>query len=382
MNLTRGLVTAVQLILALRVLRRMAATVGGATVKRVQGDFGSHRRASILVPVLNEERRLAACLAGLSRQSPTVREILVIDGGSTDGTLAVIDTARAADPRIRAIPFATTDIGRRNAKALQLQAGLEAADPTCDVILTIDADVRAEDGLVDALVAHADANQLDALSVATLQRVSGIGEALIHPSMLTTLVYRFGIPGNVFTRVGDVQANGQCMLLRRGVLNDMGGFAAVADSICEDVTLARSLVAAGKRVGFYETDGLVATEMYAGFSDALGNWTRSLPMRDRHSGNTWMVGLAEVLFVQALPIWRVLTGVVGGRRGIGYTVNRVLLSMRLGVLAGTARAYPNRPWTWWLSPLMDLLVAHRLVVASLRSTHTWRGRTISTGRNA
>ena len=46
------------------------------------------------------------------------------------------------------------------------------------------------------------------------------------------------------------------------------------------------------------------------------------------------------------------------------------------VLAGTARAYPNPPWTYWLSPLADLPVAIKLLQSAFRRQHTWRGRTI------
>ncbi len=217
------------------------------------------------------------------------------------------------------------------------------------------------------------------MSAASLQRLSGQGEAIVHPSLLTTLVYRFGIPGNVFKRADEVQANGQCFLVRSDVLRAVGGFKSAADSVCEDVTLARSLVAAGKRVGFYETDGLVTTEMYGTFDEALDNWTRSLPMKDRYSGKSGMIGLAEVLFVQALPFWRWLRGSNSGSGVIGWQLNRVLLMMRLGVLTGTARAYPDRPWTYWLSPLMDLPVALRIIKTSVKRSHVWRGRTITPG---
>ena len=47
---------------------------------------------------------------------------------------------------------------------------------------------------------------------------------------------------------------------------------------------------------------------------------------------------------------------------------------RLGVLVGVARAYEQRPWTYWLSPLLDLPVALQLVASALRRRQIWRGR--------
>jgi dolichol-phosphate mannosyltransferase len=50
--------------------------------------------------------------------------------------------------------------------------------------------------------------------------------------------------------------------------------------------------------------------------------------------------------------------------------------MRLGILAGTRRAYEQPPATYWLSPLVDLPVSLRLWQSALQPKHTWRGRTL------
>jgi Glycosyl transferase family 2 len=82
-----------------------------------------------------------------------------------------------------------------NGKAWNLYVGLERAGADVAWILTVDADVRPAPLLVRSLLAHARRTGLAAFSVATRQEVSGVGEALLHPALLTTLVYRFGLPG-------------------------------------------------------------------------------------------------------------------------------------------------------------------------------------------
>ncbi len=374
MRLIGGLITLTQLVLALRVIRRMAATVGGERIGPVQEAAVSPWSVAVLLPILNEAEQLRGCLDRLVLQGQAVSEIIVIDGGSTDDSLAIAQEYARSDGRIRVRSW-TGNRGDRNGKALQLQTGVDLARE-CDWILTIDADVRIEPGLVDALAGFAAKQGYDAVSVATAQKLSGAGEAVVHPSMLATLVYRFGIPGGRQRTVETTQANGQCFLVRRKALMNVGGFAAVAGSITEDVTLARLLVRSGFKVGFHETEEMAITGMYGGFDDALDNWSRSLPMRDRFSGTASVLGLAEVLFVQALPFWRTVRFRERGARGIGPGLNRVLLGIRLGVLVGTARAYPGRPLTYWLSPVMDMPVALRLIRNYARRTHTWRGRTI------
>ena len=290
-----------QAVAAVRVLGRLNATRASEPIRDPGRWDARHGRVSAIVPVLNEQDRLAPCLDGLIGQGPEVAEILVVDGGSSDGTRAVVNAYTARDGRVRWIDASPVPPDW-NGKAWGLQVGFERANEGNPWLLTIDADVRPRPGLARALVAHADRESLASLSAATLQELSGAAEGLFHPAMLATLVYRFGSPGGIARRPADVQANGQCALFRRDALARHGGFATVRASRCEDVTLARLLVAEGERVGFAETDGLVAARMYASWRDAWRGWTRSLPMRDRFTRWSAPIRLAEATLVQALPL--------------------------------------------------------------------------------
>ena len=363
----------VQAVAAARVIGRLVATRGGRPVHDPGRWDERLGRLAVVVPVLNEQDRLAPCLDGLTAQSPEVAEIFVVDGGSDDDTRAIVDRFAARDPRIRWIDASPVPPDW-NGKAWGLQVGVEHAALDCPWLLTIDADVRPRLGLARALVMHAAAEELASLSAATLQELSGAAEGLLHPAMLATLVYRFGSPGRMARQPADVQANGQCALFRRDVLVRNGGFEQVRASRCEDVTIARLLVDAGERVGFVETDGLVTARMYATWQDAWHGWTRSLPMRDRYTRWSAPIRLGEMVLVQALPLPIVLACLARRDRGATLLLNGLLLLVRLGILAGMARAYPNRPGSYWLSPLADLPVAVQLWASLLGQRHTWRGR--------
>jgi dolichol-phosphate mannosyltransferase len=436
----------------LALLAGLQAVAGGRVVWRlVRTARGVHiapsdvprpgERVSVIVPVLNEQDRLAPCLEGLGAQPGEVREILVVDGGSSDETQEVVSRFATRDERVRQIAAGPTPVGW-NGKAYGLQCGLERADPASAWILILDADVRPAPALTRSLLTHALRTGDAATGVATSQTLSSAAEGVLHPALLTTLVYRFGIPGHATADVSRVQANGQCSLYRREPLERCGGFAIARSSRCEDVTVARALAAEGYRVGFYEANGLVSAAMYAGWRDAWRNWPRSLAMRDRYMGAAGWIGLAEVALAQALPLALLL--LLGGtRRGswhvaaspsrvrvgprdeasrrpqprwrwaemlrsaqhdtarrrraelhtgtrlpratsvaegwpvrLALAVNSALLMARLGVLLGTARAYPRRPWTYWLSPLADVPAAAELGRSALRRRHVWRGRVL------
>jgi len=88
---------------------------------------------SVIIPTLNEETHLAATVRALRRQRP--HEVIVADGGSTDGTRAA---AAGADLVLDA----------PRGRASQMNAG--AARATGDVLLFLHADCTLEDGALAA----------------------------------------------------------------------------------------------------------------------------------------------------------------------------------------------------------------------------------------
>jgi Glycosyl transferase family 2 len=104
---------------------------------------------SVVVPARNEARNLEVVLPRIAAVRPAVHEIIVVDGSSTDGTIAA---ARRTLPWVRVI--SQTRRGKGNAMA----CGFAAA--TGDVIVMFDADGSADPAeipaFVTALVAGAD----------------------------------------------------------------------------------------------------------------------------------------------------------------------------------------------------------------------------------
>jgi dolichol-phosphate mannosyltransferase len=355
----------------------MLATSSGTPVA-VAPLPGNAAPVTAIVPVLDERERLAGCLAGLIAQPAALTAILVVDGGSTDGTHEIVRRFAARDRRVRLIDASPVP-ETWNGKAWNLSCGLAASDPEAGWILTIDADVRPQPELIASLLAHAAGHALDAFSAAPLLELSGAAESALHPAFLATLVYRFGLPGNVAKRASSVQANGQCFLARRELLQATEAFAAARRSRCDDVTIARHLVRAGARVGFYEGGSLSTVRMYESARDCWNNWPRSLALRDSETTLIELVtGLAEIGFVQALPLAIVLgTFALGGRTdSLLFRINAALALARFGVLAGTRRAYADVRPAYWLAAFADVPVALRLIQSSFATAHVWRGRTL------
>jgi dolichol-phosphate mannosyltransferase len=202
---------------------------------------------------------------------------------------------------------------------------------------------------------------------------------LLHPALLTTLVYRFGPPhaarssqpGRFASRPwqpGRLVANGQCTAFRREALAAAGGYRPIAGHLTDDVALVRHLAARGWRTGFLDGHAVLTVTMHSGAADAWREWGRSLPMPDVTPPLAQAADLAVVWVAQAVPLPRLLTG-----RGDALDV--ILLALRLGTLAGTAAVYRPRGWAYWCSPLADVAAALRLTGGALRPARRWRGRT-------
>ena len=363
-RLTRWLFLALRLTAAAGALRQLIrAGRTAAPIEAAPNAPAPSGGVTAVIPARNEALRIRPCLNRL-RADSAIHEVIVVDDHSDDGTA---DTARTLGARV--ISAATLPSGWAG-KCWALQQGVEAA--TTEWVVTLDADTEPMPGLPAALVARATKDGFGFLTVAGRFLCPTWLLQMLHPSLLTTLVYRYGPPGAT-TSVGPerMMANGQCMVLRRVEFLAAGGFHPVAASLVEDVALARSLSSKGWSVGFLDAGPALTVAMHADAKDAWRGWGRSLPLGGVASKREQAEGLGIVWLAQALPLVRLLSG-------RGDLLDGVMALARLGTLAGTRRAYDNPSRAYWLSPLADVPVALRLTQSTLRPERTWRGRTYPT----
>ena len=76
---------------------------------------------SIIVPVYNEEQYLEECLESIRCQSLQDIEVICVDDGSTDGSLAIIKRFMQKDSRFRVIQKSNSGYGS------SMNQGMDAA---------------------------------------------------------------------------------------------------------------------------------------------------------------------------------------------------------------------------------------------------------------
>jgi dolichol-phosphate mannosyltransferase len=312
----------------------------------------------VVIPARDEAARIGPCLEAL-RSDPDVGEVVVVDDRSSDGTA---DVARAHGARVVAgEPLPGGWVG----KPWALEQGLEAASG--EIVVSLDADTRPRHGLAGALAGALE--QADLVTASARFVCDSPGERLLHPSMLASLVYRFG-PSDTEAAVapGRVVSNGQVTAVRREQLLAAGGYAAAAGHMTDDAALARSLARAGWRIAFVDGTALVDVRMYESAEETWREWGRSIALADVTSPGWLAADVAVVWLAMGVPVLRT----VAGRAS---RLDLALVVLRAALLVPLAGAYARRGAPFWFSPLCDPATAVRLTLSAVRPARTWRGRT-------
>jgi dolichol-phosphate mannosyltransferase len=338
---------------------------------------------SVVVPTLNEALRIGPLLAGLTRQSYEVREVIVVDSRSQDGTPDLVKAAAATDPRFRVMtddPLPSGWVGRPWA----LHNGFLFSSEGSEWFLGMDADIQPDAGLVASLVQTAIAKGYDLVSLSPQFILKYPGECWLQPALLMTLLYRFD-PTGIYTEQPErVMANGQCFLCRRSVLKAVDGYSSAKGSFCDDVTLARNIAAKGFKVGFLDGAKVLRVRMYEGAWETWNEWGRSLDLKDAASpaqiwGDLWVLSA-----VQGLPILILLGYLSLPSLVLSLPVllllglNIFLVVIRFALLLAIAPSYDRKDatggWLFWLSPLADPLAVLRIFLSAFHTPKQWRGR--------
>ena len=341
---------------------------------------------SVVVPTLNEAARIRPCLDGLMRQGHEVREILVVDSRSTDGTQDIVRSYQGRDARVRLLtddPLPAGWVGRPWA----LDYGFRHSSPDSAWFLGVDADTQPQPGLVSALLASMEQDGYGLVSLAPKFILKSPGEFWLQPALLMTLVYRFGPAGSTATGPQRSMANGQCFMVNRLWLERIDGYRTARASFCDDVTLARNLAAAGAKVGFWDGSQVLLVRMYEGIKETWQEWGRSLDLKDASSVAQLWGDVAFLSLVQALPwglvpsLWWLQQMSPSGWSLVLHIllgVNIGFLMIRLGMQLAVASAYRFKGaqgvWAFALSPLADVPAVIRIVLSALRTPTQWRGR--------
>ena len=186
---------------------------------------------SVVIPAYNSAPQLELCLKALAASSTAVREIIVVDDGSTDNSAGI-----QAGPAVKVL-----STGGRRGPAFARNLGAKSA--IGDVLLFLDSDVCVERDTIQAIGAAFDADaELDAL-------IGSYDDEPQSPDFISQ--YRNLM--HAYTHQNGAQRASTfwsgCGAIRRGLFLEHSGFnEAYHRPAIEDIELGYRLVAAGRKI--------------------------------------------------------------------------------------------------------------------------------------
>ncbi|GAC1464147.1 MAG: hydroxychlorobactene glucosyltransferase CruC [Chloroflexota bacterium] len=237
---------------------------------RALGRLGTHPpletmpSVSIVVPARNEESTLPALLTSLRELHYPVQDVLVVNDQSTDRTSIVVGQFGVRELQGSAPPPGWTG------KCWACQQGANATHS--EWILFTDADTVHTPDSVERALSEAQAQHLDLLSLLPRQQCESFWERLLVP-YAHTLFFVGAVRGN--NRGGAVTANGQYLLFKRRVYEDLGGHESVRGSVIEDVEIGRRLASRGGRLALMRAEDAVRVRMYRDFGALWEGFTKN-----------------------------------------------------------------------------------------------------------
>ncbi len=346
-------------------------------------------KVSVIIPARNEEANLELCLRSLVVQEGVPFDVIVVDDGSTDRTRKIAESFTRvgncpvvghnqdrADVELldAASPLRAGWTGKNNA----VWTGAQAAKGKW--LLFTDADTEHEAGSLAKSIEEAESHGAALLSYSPEQKVSGFRQSVVMPVIFAELasVYK---PKEVCDPKSDVAAaNGQYLLIRRDWYDKVGGHAAVAGSLLEDVALARKVKMAGGAIRFRLGKDRVRARMYRTWPNLRDGWTKNLKLLFDDAESLARTRLFEFAWMTLLPLFAVAAFVLGYATpavvallaSLPAWVNFVMRIRRahFGVLA-PLRAWLGLPIFAWL--LLRSEAAHQ------SGNVAWKGRTYNPG---
>jgi succinoglycan biosynthesis protein ExoA len=148
--------------------------------------MGETDLVSVIVPARNEERSIGTTLEALRAQDYRNLQIIVVDGGSTDGTVAVVERHMAEDPRVELLH------NPRGITPVALNVALAAARGPW--LVRMDAHATVDPTYVGAAVTRLREGGWGGVG----GRKDGVGRTPAGRAIATALGSPFGVGGSVY----------------------------------------------------------------------------------------------------------------------------------------------------------------------------------------
>lgn len=331
--------------------------------ERLESASPSSTGASItaVIPARDEAELIGRTVHSLRTQSfPGTLQIVVADDQSKDGTASAAGRAGAdlvvcVDPR---------PLGWKG-KLWAVASGIHAATPAEFFLLT-DADIDyVSSNAIASLLARAESGY-DLVSVMVHLRAESPAEKLLIPAFVY-FFFKLYPPAWVASNGRTAAAAGGCMLIRREILERIGGIESIRSALIDDCALAGRVKNAGGRVwlGTSPLD-IRSIREYGHASDVRAMIVRSAFAQLNHSVILLAGTVAGMVIIYVVPVLALFTG-----NTLVMLIGAAAWALSAAIFSPTVRAYRVPFWTALCLPAIALFYTVATVESAFRY---WSGR--------
>jgi hopene-associated glycosyltransferase HpnB len=223
-----------------------------------QGAVPAHANVAIVIPARDEASGIGQAVDSLVDQA----SIIVVDDHSSDATADIARRHGATVIGGQPLPLGWT--GKMWAVAQGVDAAL-AARP--DYVLLTDADIVHAPGNVASLVARAEAHGFDLVSLMVRLRTESFAERALIPAFVFFFLKLYPPAWISSPRHRTAGAAGGCILIRRDMIDRIGGIETIRGEMIDDCALARAVKRTGGKVWLGLTRETRSIRAYGGFAE-------------------------------------------------------------------------------------------------------------------
>lgn len=232
---------------------------------------------AVVVPARNEAANLPRTLPRLLKQCDWYDTLVVVDDRSTDPSASIVRRLARGTPAEEKVQVVQVEecpegwTGKVNAMERGVAVATRgwAGDPTAQWILFTDADILHPTTSLSRLMSMATAGEYDLVSVMVRLHTRTFWEQLLIPAF--TYFFQFLYP---FKRASDARsrvaaAAGGCLLVRRSLLEEIGGMESIKGHLIDDVALARAVKRAGGKCWLGLDPDMTSVRTYPQLDDVV-----------------------------------------------------------------------------------------------------------------
>jgi chlorobactene glucosyltransferase len=229
---------------------------------------------TIVVPARNEELGIEACVRSLLDQTYSNYELAVVDDRSEDATPAILQSLAAESPRLRVMaapPLPSGWVGKCWAMATAAeQVGSEW-------LLFTDAESTHKPGMLAAVIGFAELHHLDMLSLMMGQHLPSFWERAVMPAIFGIIAQQSPLPEELNDpHSPEARAAGGFILIRRAVLEAVGGYGAIRGEVLDDYAMARLVKGHGYRIMWADGRDWMQVRMYHSLGEIWEGFTKNV----------------------------------------------------------------------------------------------------------